>query len=373
MDFIQRCVWLLAIMILMIGYLVFKSRYTLVSYLSKRQAGQNHGGKKTVDATESLSTKTTDIVTTEIAGDERLQIGHYVSRLNPYIIGKEFNFDKSTLDVVRRVLRDQTFKRKPVESVDAKTPFLDLVAPVTACSSNHYEEFKPHIEDFRKSFPGKKCFFYDLGLRDKQIKEVKNMPNLEYRKFDFNAYPRHVRNLRNYAWKTLIIQEMLSEFDGTMWFDSSVKFLGNLTNNIIGLMSRHNTGAVFYLPPTSDSIIAGTHPGMLEYFPMMKEGGVKKMLQTSAVIYINKDEVQRHIMKWVVICALKKDCIAPPGSKSSKPSHFLVRDSYGDFHRYDQSLQNILVSNAYNHKHEKYHYWSNDFAIMARRKVPREN
>ena len=74
------------------------------------------------------------------------------------------------------------------------------------------------------------------------------MPNLEYRKFDFNAYPRHVRNLRNYAWKTLIIQEMLSEFDGTMWFDSSVKFLGNLTNNIIELMSRHNTGAVFYLP-----------------------------------------------------------------------------------------------------------------------------
>ena len=112
---------------------------------------------------------------------------------------------------------------------------------------------------------------------------------------------------------------------------------------------------------------------MLEYFPMMKEGGVKKMLQASGVIYINKDEVQRHIMKWVVICALKKDCIAPPGSKSSTPSHFLVRDSYGDVHRYDQSLQNILVSNAYNHKHEKYHYWSNDFAIMARRKVPREN
>ena len=135
-----------------------------------------------MDATESLSTKTTDIVTTEIAGDERLQIGHYVSRLNPYIIGKEFNFDKSTLDVVRRVLRYQTFKRKPVECVDAKTPFFDLVAPVTACSSNQYEEFKPHVEDFRKSFPGKKCFFYDLGLRDKQIKEVKNMPNLEYRK-----------------------------------------------------------------------------------------------------------------------------------------------------------------------------------------------
>ena len=159
MEFIQRCVWLLAIMILMIGYLVFKSRYTLVSYSSKRQAGQNHGGKKTMDATESLSTKTTDTVTTEIAGDERLQIGHYVSRINPYIIGKEFNFDNSTLAVVRRVLRDQTFKRKPIESVDAKTPFFDLVTPVTACSSNHFGEFKPHMEDFRKSFPGKNFFF----------------------------------------------------------------------------------------------------------------------------------------------------------------------------------------------------------------------
>ena len=365
MDFIKRCVWLLAIMI---GYLVFKSRYTVVSYLSKRQAGQNHGEKKTMDVTESLSTKTTDIVTTEIAGDERLQIGHYVSRINPYIIGKEFNFDNSTLAVVRRVLRDQTFKRKPIESVDAKTPFFDLVTPVTTCSSNHYGEFKPRIEEFRKSFPGTKCFFYDLGLSDEQINEVKNMPDLVYRKFDFNAYPEHVRNLQNYAWKPLIIQEMLSEFDGTMWFDSSVRFLGNLTSNVIELMSRHNTGAVFYLDSTHHSIVAATQPGMLEYFPMMKEGAVKDMLQASAVIYINKDEVQRHIMKWVVICALKKDCIAPPGSKLFCGFNF-PRDRFGGCHRYDQSLQNILVSNAYNHKHEKYHYWSKDFAIMARRKL----
>ena len=45
--------------------------------------------------------------------------------------------------------------------------------------------------------------------------------------------------------------------------------------------------------------------------------------------------------------------------------HF-PRDSFGGCHRYDQSLQNILVSHAYNHEHEKYQYWSKDFAIMAR-------
>ena len=366
MNLSRRYVWLLAILIgSFFGYLTFKSRYT-TPYSSKLQAGQNYGRARTVNATESVATSTKDIVTTEIPADERFQIGHYVSRLNSSIIGKEFNFDNSTLAVIRRVLRDQTFKLKPIESIDARTPFFDLVTPVTACSSNHYGEFKPHIEDFRKSFPGTKCFFYDLGLSDEQINEVKNMPDLVYRKFDFNAYPEHVRYLQNYAWKPLIIQEMLSEFDGTMWFDSSVKFLGNLTNNVKELMSQHNTGAVFYLDSTHHSIVAATQPGMLEYFTMIKEGAVKDMLQASAVVYINKDEVQRHIMKWVVICALKKDCIAPPGSKSSKPSHFLVRDSYGDFHRYDQSLQNILVSNAYNHEHEKYQYWSKDFAVMAR-------
>ena len=221
------------------------------------------------------------------------------------------------------------------------------------------------MEDFRKSFPGTKCFFYDLGLSDEQINEVKNMPDLVYRKFDLNAYPEHVRNLQNYAWKPLIIQEMLSEFDGTMWFDSSVKFLGNLANNVIELMSRHNTGAVFYLDSTHHSIVAATQPGMLEYFTMIKEGAVKDMLQASAVVYINKDEVQRHIMKWVVICALKKDCIAPPGSKLFCGFKF-PRDRFGGCHRYDESLQNILVSNTYNHEHEKCQYWSKDFAVMAR-------
>ena len=199
MNLRRRYVWILAILIgSFLGYLIFKSRYT-TPYSSKLQADQNHGGAKTVDATDSVATSTKDIVTTETAGDERFQIGQYVSRLNSSIIGKEFNFDNSTLAVVRRVLRDQTFKRKPIESIDAKTPFFDLVAPVTGCSSNHYGEFKPHIQDFRKSFPGTKYFFYDLGISDEQIKEVKNMPDLVYRKFNYNAYPEHVRNLHNYA------------------------------------------------------------------------------------------------------------------------------------------------------------------------------
>ncbi|CAH3185469.1 unnamed protein product [Porites evermanni] len=118
---------------------------------------------------------------------------------------------------------------------------------------------------------------------------------------------------------------MLSEFDGTMWFDSSVKFTGNQTNVLIELMSRHNTGAVFYVSTT----------------------------------------VQRRVMKWLVICVLKEDCISPPGSTLYCGFNF-PRDRFGGCHRYDQSLQNILISNAYNYEQEKYYYWSGSFAIVER-------
>ena len=74
------------------------------------------------------------------------------------------------------------------------------------------------------------------------------------------------------------MQKMLSEFDGTMWFDSSVRITGNQTNVLIELMSRHNTGAVFYISTTGHSIITATHPTMLEYLPMEKVGAVKDML-----------------------------------------------------------------------------------------------
>ena len=302
--------------------------------------------------------------------DERLQINrYYVARVNSTLIGKEFKFDNVTLAIAENVLQNQTFKRKPVDSVDAKTPFFDIVVPVTGCSSNHFGEFKRNIGQFTKHYPGVKLFFYDLGLSNSEVDNVKNMSFMVYRKFDFKAYPEHVRNLLNYAWKVLIIQQMLSEFDGTMWFDSSVKFLENQQNHHRALMeqlARHNSGIMFYLPSTRHSIIAATHPGMMEYFPMEKAGAVKNMLQASAVIYINKDEVQRYILTWLVICALKPDCIAPPGSKLFCGFNF-PRDRFGGCHRYDQSLQNILVSNAYNSEEEKYHYTASDtFAVMNR-------
>ena len=144
------------------------------------------------------------------------------------LAGKDFKIDDETLQMIEKIHREQTFKRRPVKTIDAKTSFFDLVVPVTGASRNHFEEFRQHISTFEKLFPGIRVIFYDLGLTRSQVKFIlKNLPFVQYRKFDFNEYPPHVSNLVNYAWKPLIIQKILGEFDGAMWFDSSIKFKGN--------------------------------------------------------------------------------------------------------------------------------------------------
>ena len=280
-------------------------------------------------------------------------------------MGKEFEFDDKTRLIVQNVLRNKIFKRKPVASVDPNTPFFNLIIPVTGASSNHFRECKANIEHFSKQFPGKRVIFYDLGHDDSQVSFVKSLPFVTFRTFEFASYPAHVRNLHNYAWKTLIIQEILAEFDGVMWFDSSVKFTGNHTHAIIEQLARHKSGFMFYVSTTGHSIITATHPRMMEYLPMEKTGVVKDMLQGGAVIVINTAEVQKYIMKWFVVCVLKTDCIAPDGSTLFCNFNF-PRESFGGCHRYDQSLVNILVSNAYNHEEERYHFTNETFAVVNR-------
>ena len=161
----------------------------------------------------------------------KYSVGHYYiknAESGENLAAEEFKVDKETLQMIEKIHREQTFKRRPVITIDVKAPFFDLVVPVTGASSNHFEEFRQHISTFAKLFPGIRVIFYDLGLTRSQVTFIlKNLPFVQYRKFDFNEYPPHVSNLVNYAWKPLIFQKILGEFDGAMWFDSSIKFKGN--------------------------------------------------------------------------------------------------------------------------------------------------
>ena len=294
-----------------------------------------------------------------------LGINRYVAFNNNSLIGDEFTFDASTTIMLQNVLRSQTFKRKPV-TIDPNVPFFDIVVPVTGSSSNHFREFKMNIGFFCDNFPGKRAIFYDLGLDDSQASEVKALPFLTYRKFNFDAYPPHIRNLHNFAWKLLIIQQVLAEFDGAMWFDTSVCFQAK-TSYILERMARAKSGILFYIRRSRHSILATTNPGMLKYFPMKTDDVLSDMLQGGGMIIINTDEVQKHIMKWACICAFKPECIAPHGSRRQCVNAVGFRDKYANCHRWDQSLINILVKNVYGNNPENYSFRKGEEIAVVRR------
>ena len=299
----------------------------------------------------------------------KYSVGHYYiknAESGENLAAEEFKVDKETLQMIEKIHREQTFKRRPVITIDVKAPFFDLVVPVTGASSNHFEEFRQHISTFAKLFPGIRVIFYDLGLTRSQVTFIlKNLPFVQYRKFDFNEYPPHVSTLINYAWKPLIIQEILGEFDGAMWFDSSIKFKGNNTHEVLQRLTFGSSEVGIYVLQvgiTGHSIIAATHPGMMEYIPIKTNDAVKDMFEANSMIVINTPEVQKHIMKWLVTCALE-DCIAPVGAKLYCGFNF-PKDKFGGCHRYDQSLVNILVSNVYSSDRNRYVF--RDFAEVER-------
>ena len=286
-------------------------------------------------------------------------IYRYVAEGNSTVVGKVFQMDNETSRIVRNFLKDKIFKRKAV-TLDAKTPFFDVVVPVTAASSNHFGELMPNVKFFPTHFPEKKLFCYDIGLDESQASQLKKLPYVSYRKFDFDKYPPHIKNLMNYAWKILIIGELLSEFDGVMWFDTSVRVHGDV-NQVLERLVRFKSGILFFLKigPKSHSIAAATDPGMIEYFPLTpqgKTGLVTDMLPGGTILVLNTADVQEHVMKWASICALVKDCIEPPGSTIKCPSDIwtIPREQFANCHRYDQALFSLLVTNLYGNDRERY-------------------
>ena len=158
---------------------------------------------------------------------QQKHVYQYVAPGDSSVVGKAFQIDNETTLLVQDFLKEKTFKRKPV-TLDAKTPFFDLVVPVTAASSNHLGELMPNVNYFAMRFPGTKLFCYDIGLQEPEVAQLQKLPHVIYRKFHFDKYSPHIKNLLNYAWKILIIGELLAEFHGVMWFDTSVKVYGVL-------------------------------------------------------------------------------------------------------------------------------------------------
>ncbi|WKX91637.1 hypothetical protein Q1695_010007 [Nippostrongylus brasiliensis] len=253
-------------------------------------------------------------------------------------------------------------------------------AMVTAFSENHQNEAVNLFESIAKYFPEQRVIVYDLGGVERG--ELKKFDFLEFRLFNFSRYPEYVRQLRQYRWKPIVIAEVLSEFEAIWYMDSSVVFKkGNLRHvyDLIGCRKRvlkrsslksiterdqreartpHENGwnieqwkenvaecrkAAYLLHGYSGhGIYPATATAVYNFIPtnfVEIKKPKAKMYEAGFAFVARTIDAMENIVKWYVLCALEKDCMA--GNHRERIRCYFKKD------RYDQSVVNVLAANSY--------------------------
>ncbi|GIY57334.1 uncharacterized protein CDAR_526121 [Caerostris darwini] len=215
---------------------------------------------------------------------------------------------------------------------------------VTALSQSDSPYIHGFLKSFQHYFINSLLIIYDLGLSPSDyslISGVCNSTNCIVRNFDFDAYPSHVQNLQLFAYRPIIIQEVLNQAGAVIMMDVQYIFTSGDIHTIINRAEKDGIVAWPINQPTS----ALTHPRMFDYFNTKQEKFFfHRMVQPNHIVLYNRDIVHSKIMYYWVKCALVPNCIAPIGAQNSgcrfdkKPLY-----RYSGCHRYDMSALNVVL------------------------------
>uniref|UniRef100_A0A0N5A4M3 FCP1 homology domain-containing protein n=1 Tax=Parastrongyloides trichosuri TaxID=131310 RepID=A0A0N5A4M3_PARTI len=261
------------------------------------------------------------------------------------------------------------------------TTFLNLsidkvpnVKVVTAITQDHFNEAGYLFKSFKQYFSNEEMIVYDLGLRRKAIDILNKISFIEYRKFNFSYYPPFVSTVKTYAFKWLVVAEVLKEYKSVIWADASLRFTrsnfmddinellncyngkddghkvseqkqlmedrtvdGSMdhrnvvcrrcfnyykyvrTNNINPILYNFNVNhcyksQVLMHIPMSHNILSTTHPIFSKFIPTDRNRHrheSQRQYGTGFVLFVRTKDTVENIMKWAVLCSLTEECIAP--------------------------------------------------------------
>ncbi|WP_424962261.1 DUF1647 domain-containing protein [Ekhidna sp.] len=213
----------------------------------------------------------------------------------------------------------------------------------SAANAKFYKSFCQLAYSFNKAkeYKNSTVIFYDLGLEKEQAEEIKNksgnlFEHVEYRIFDFNKYPEFVRpNYMTWAWKPIIIHELIKETDGNIfWMDSANQILKNL-KPLWKTIQQKGT----YLPfAGSGRLTDWTMKETMEFIgvPQSKYQSRNRAGNTCAFSAKNRNALSL-VAEWESLCLIE-ECVLPKNANRSN-------------HRGDQSvLSSLLVSRPYAEK-----------------------
>ncbi|XP_060592065.1 uncharacterized protein LOC132746819 [Ruditapes philippinarum] len=218
---------------------------------------------------------------------------------------------------------------------------------VTAFDDSHLNEsqglFKSIHEVFLNSKYRKRLMVivYDLGIRPSNLLKLKKNCKCEVRRFQYEKFPPHVKRIHTYAFKPIIVQEILMEFGFLWWMDTSVRLTTTDIKFVLSRAARY--GTLFTVSGNTKAVGTLTKHTSKATFDYLQEDSCKfksfhEIWATSLMFHINN--VTRSVVKACATCALNEECIAPPGSRIICNMELEID---GRCHRFDQSVFGIII------------------------------
>ncbi|APZ46774.1 hypothetical protein BW723_10980 [Polaribacter reichenbachii] len=203
---------------------------------------------------------------------------------------------------------------------------------VTGSDSSHFKSLYQLLVSLNRYEKNTKVLIYDLGITAQESEILKNdFSNFELRKFDYSKYPSYFNikiNAGEYAWKPVIINDVLNEFKTSVcWLDG-----GNKVTKPLTLLRKVIEFYGFYSPFSKGKISDWTHPKSLEYLDVLNNKNLLKQKNLNgACVSVDYNNIKaRQVIKNWSDSAKTKDCIAPQGSNRQN-------------HRQDQAILSVLI------------------------------
>ena len=208
-------------------------------------------------------------------------------------------------------------------------PFPGFIV-VTAASSSYFDRLQNFVGSVHFWEPSQRVVIFDLGLSQQQIDAVSCWQGVELRAFPFEQYPLHVRNLYNFAWKPLILEQAfaLPNVTAVLMLDSGVELRAP---HAFSDVKRSVMERGYWFAQQSYTVERRTRHQTLDALGIDVEavkgrpfcaGGLHGFMKDSPAYYA--------VALRAVQCARNESCIAPAGSGRST-------------HNFDQSVMSALV------------------------------
>ncbi|XP_050418954.1 uncharacterized protein LOC126832277 [Patella vulgata] len=225
---------------------------------------------------------------------------------------------------------------------DPKIPIPRIPVIVAGASSNHFTEMQALMHNIdtvlRPVYPDIKVILYDIGFTESQRQAIIKYGRCKLRKFDITKYPDHIKYLHSCAWKPIIIQEVLNEYNFTMYMDASIRlYNGSLTS----IFNKVKELGIIHRCARTHRITTNTYAETFEYFnvePCLLHG----LFETGGGfnLVVKNNLYSYAVMRSWLTCCLQKYCVEPKGSKSQDACNH----KYHNCHRFDQSVLGIAIS-----------------------------